>query len=50
MKPGDVIIATATQQSSTNKIGIYEVAVTKESGELVALFKGTVYQRDQPAG
>lgn len=50
LKPGELIIATATQKSSTNKIGIYEVAVTKESGELVALFKGTVYQRDQPAG
>lgn len=50
LKPGEAIIATATQKSSTNKIGIYEVAITKESGELIALFKGTVYQRDQPAG
>lgn len=46
--PGDTIIATATQKSTSNKIAIYEVIVTKESGELVALFKGTVYQRDQP--
>ena len=48
--PGDVIIATATQKSNSNKIGVYEVVVTTESGELVALFKGTVYQRNQSGG
>ena len=50
LRPGDVIIATATQKSNSNKIGIYEVVVNTESGELVAIFKGTVYQRKQPPG
>ena len=49
LKPGAVIIATATQKNSSNKIGIYEVVITNENNELVALFKGTVYHRDLPA-
>lgn len=43
---GDVIIATAEERSKGNKIGIYEVKVEKVSGELVALFKGTVFRKE----
>ena len=43
---GDIIIATAINKSLSNKIGVYEVAVTKDN-ELVALFKGTVYIKDK---
>lgn len=46
LKAGDVIIATAQEQSISNRIGIYGVRVEKEDGELVALFKGTVFRRD----
>jgi acyl-CoA thioesterase len=46
LKAGDVIIATAEEQHCTNKIGIYEVRIEKEHGELVALFKGTVFRKD----
>ena len=44
LKEGEVIIATAQEESVTNKIGLYQVRVTKEDGTLVALFKGTVYR------
>lgn len=46
LKAGDVIIATATEKSCTNRIGIYEVSVEKADGELVALFKGTVFRKE----
>lgn len=46
LKAGDVIIAIAEEKSRSNKIGIYEVRVEKESGELVALFKGTVFRKE----
>jgi acyl-CoA thioesterase len=42
----DGIIATAEEKSPGNKISIYEVRIEKEDdGELVALFKGTVYRK-----
>lgn len=46
LKTGDVIVATAEEKSATNKIAIYEVRIEKESGELAALFKGTVFRKD----
>ncbi len=42
--PGNEIIATAEEQSLTDKIAIYQVKVAKISGELVGIFKGTVYR------
>jgi acyl-CoA thioesterase len=48
LKTGDIIIATAIEKNLNNRIGIYEVTVEKENGELAALFKGTVYiKREQ---
>ena len=44
LKEGDHIVATATEDSLTPKIAIYRVEVRRENGELVALFKGTVYR------
>jgi acyl-CoA thioesterase len=44
LKEGDVIIAEAKQQSVSNKIGVYQIEVKKVEGDLVALFKGTVYR------
>jgi acyl-CoA thioesterase len=46
LQPGDGIIATATEASLGNGIAIYEVRVEHaETGELAALFKGTVYRK-----
>ena len=46
VRPGDTIIATAVEKNISNSIGLYEVSVSKESGELVALFKGTVFRKE----
>lgn len=43
---GDTIIATAQEKNCSNRLGIYEVRIEKEDGELVALFKGTVFRRE----
>ncbi len=41
---GDVIIAEAKELNLTNATGIYDVKVTNQNDEVVALFKGTVYR------
>lgn len=42
---GDTIIAEATEDHKSNKIGVYHIKVyKKENNEIVALFKGTVYR------
>ena len=43
LQEGDTILATAKEISLTNKIGIYDITITKE-GNTVALFRGTVYR------
>lgn len=46
LQADDAIIAIAEEKSAGNKISIYEVRIEKEDdGELVALFKGTVYRK-----
>jgi len=39
-----VVTATAEEVSLTNKIGIYQIKLTNQENETVALFKGTVYR------
>ena len=46
VRSGDTIIASAIEKNLSNSIGIYEVSVNKESGERVALFKGTVFRKE----
>jgi acyl-CoA thioesterase len=41
---GDPLFAEAVEKSHTKRFGIYEVQVTNEREELIALFKGTVYR------
>ena len=43
----DVLTATAEEESATNKLGFFRVAVRRES-EVVALFHGTVYDTGKP--
>jgi acyl-CoA thioesterase len=47
LRTGDIITATANLKSLSNRIGIYEVSVEDEKGELVALFKGTVFRKEK---
>lgn len=44
LKEGDIITAVATEKNLSNKIGIYEITVTNQEDNIVALFKGTVYR------
>lgn len=46
VKTGDVIRAVAEETSLSNKLGIYHIKVTRGE-ELVALFKGMVYRKDE---
>lgn len=44
LKEGDVLIAEAEEISLKEKIAVYNIEIKKEEGEVVALFKGTVYR------
>lgn len=46
IRTGDTIIATAVEKNISNRFGTYEVTVETERGELVALFKGTVFRKE----
>lgn len=46
LKEGDVIRATAFENSVKNKFGFYNIKIKKDD-TLVALFKGTVYRSDR---
>jgi acyl-CoA thioesterase len=43
-REGEMITATAEEISLSNKIGVYHITVTRDSGEKIALFKGIVYR------
>lgn len=44
LKENEIITAIAEEQSLSNKIGIYQIKVENQKGNLVALFKGIVYR------
>ena len=41
---GDVLTATAEEESSTTRLGFYRVTVNNQRKELVSTFRGTVYK------
>ena len=45
---GDVITAEAIEESFTNRLGFYRVAVTNQENVMVATFRGTVYRTERP--
>ena len=52
---GDVLLATAMERAVGRRLGLYDVALTNQHGETVALFRGkscrvdgTVVPEDQP--
>jgi acyl-CoA thioesterase len=47
IREGDRLRAVASEKSISRRIGIYEVEVTNQKGEKVALFKGTVFRKDE---
>ena len=44
LKEGDILTAVATEDSLSNKIGVYHVKITDQDENIVGLFKGTVYR------
>lgn len=44
IRSGDVIVARTIEEHLSHKIGIYQVRIERLDGQLVALFKGTVYR------
>lgn len=41
---GDVLTATAVEETATNRLGFYSVKVTNQGGTVVATFRGTVFR------
>lgn len=41
---GERLVAEGHEQSSRGRTGVYDITVTREGGELVALFRGTCYR------
>jgi acyl-CoA thioesterase len=46
-KLGDVLTVIAEEQHLSNKTGVYAVKIWNETGEIVAIFKGTSYRTSQ---
>lgn len=42
--PGDVLTATAVELSASRRLAYFDVTVRKDGGDVVGLFKGTVYR------
>ena len=42
--PGDVLTATAVELSASRRLAYFDVTVRKDTGDVVALFTGTVYR------
>jgi len=45
---GGVLYAEAREQASNKKLASYQVNVTDDAGEIVALFQGMVYRKNSP--
>ena len=46
IRVGDVLTATASEESFTKRLGFYRVLVSSDEG-IVAIFRGTVYKTDR---
>jgi acyl-CoA thioesterase len=42
--PGDVLTATAVQESASRRLAFFNVTITKQGRDVVGLFRGTVYR------
>ena len=47
VKEDDILIATASETSVTNRLGIYQVVVTRQDESKVLIFTGTVFRKDE---
>ncbi|MBS7334400.1 hydroxyphenylacetyl-CoA thioesterase PaaI [Faecalibacter bovis] len=47
-KLGDVLTIESKEISTTRKTGIYDITITNQNNELIALFKGTCFRTGKP--
>lgn len=47
-RPGDMLRATAVEQSTTNRLAFCEVTITNQHDVAVGYFRGTVYRTSRP--
>ena len=47
LKEGNILIAVATELTSSNKLARYKVQVSTAEADIVALFNGTVYKTNK---
>ncbi len=43
-RPGDVLTASATEVFAAGRTGVYDIAVTNQKGELIAVMRGKSYR------
>lgn len=43
-RPGDVLVAQATEVSQAGRTGVYDVTIRNQKGEAIALFRGRSYR------
>ena len=48
IRVGDVLTATAIEQTATNRLAFSEITVRNQDDTVVALFRGTVYRTRKP--
>jgi acyl-CoA thioesterase len=48
IREGEVLVATAEEESASNRLAFYKVTVTRGAGDIVALFRGIVYKTNTP--
>jgi acyl-CoA thioesterase len=46
--PGDVLTATAVEEGASRRLAYFNVTVRKAGGDVVGLFRGTVYRTSRP--
>ena len=47
VRVGDLLLAEAEREASSQRLAYYRVRITREDGAVVALFRGTVFQTDR---
>lgn len=47
IQAGDVLIAETIEKHLSGRLAIYEVRITREDNDLAALFKGTVFRKEE---
>ncbi len=48
VRAGDMLTAVAAPESVGGRLGFYRVVVTRQDGDTVAIFRGTVYSTNRP--